>query len=84
MALDLAVDEQTVGRAIDTSILDIDPRVIHESMQILDRGAFLGRGNVNAGKQNGCVPAFAGHHDGVAVRHMDDMGHWNHCKEKQQ
>ena len=53
-------------------------------MQILDRGAFLGRGNVNAGKQNGCVPAFAGHHDGVAVRHMDDMGHWNHCKEKQQ
>jgi len=40
--LHLAVDEQAVRRPIDASFLDVDPRSIHESTEMLDGRGFLG------------------------------------------
>jgi hypothetical protein len=42
VTLHLAIHEQAVGRAVDISVLDVDPRAIDEPMQMFDGGRFFG------------------------------------------
>jgi hypothetical protein len=43
VTLHLPIDEQAVRRAVDISLLDVHPRAVDETMEILDGRRFFGR-----------------------------------------
>jgi len=71
VALQLAVNVQTIGRAIDVPVFDIDPRAIEQPVQILRGCFFIGCADVDAAKHDRGVVR----HDGVTVDHSRHSSH---------
>jgi hypothetical protein len=52
VTLHLPVDEQAVRRAVDVSVLDVHPRAVNETMEILDGRGFFGRRHGNSAERD--------------------------------
>jgi hypothetical protein len=48
VTLQLAVDEQAVRRAIDIAVFDVNPRCVHQTMEMRHRRGLFGGGHIDA------------------------------------